>query len=257
MLKVMDNVRLRGFDPLKLTERLEQLVSRGCERKYYRFRSSRFYGGSAVGDVVGCNLRCVFCWSGRARDDPTVGFWVSADEAFRKLMSIASRKGYRFVRLSGGEPTIGWRHLLCLLDKVESYGRHVFILETNGIVLGADKAKACRLSSYSHLHVRLSIKACSPELFTKLTLARPEAFHLQLSAARNLADCNVNFHVAIFASFGDENCWARFLERLAEEAGRDIVEHIEVEYLILYPNVKRRLKLLEKLGVKPRVVFEP
>jgi uncharacterized Fe-S cluster-containing radical SAM superfamily protein len=248
---------IRGFDPLKLGEKLEKLVARDCSRKYYRFRPSRFYGGSAVGDVVGCNLRCMFCWSGRARDDPTVGFWVDHVEAYKRLSTIASRKGYRYIRLSGGEPTIGWRHLTCLLDLVESEGKYLFILETNGIILGADKGKACKLSSYKHLHVRLSLKACSPELFTKLTLAKPEAFQYQLLAARNLADCGVNFHVAIFASFGDEECWAKLIEQLAEYAGPDVVSNLEVEYLLLYPNVKRRLKLLERMGIKPRVAFEP
>jgi uncharacterized Fe-S cluster-containing radical SAM superfamily protein len=248
---------IRGFDPLKLGERLEKLVARNCSRKYYRFRPSRFYGGSAVGDVVGCNLRCLFCWSGRARDDPTVGFWVSANEAYRRLASIARKKGYKYIRLSGGEPTIGWKHLLCLLDLVEADGKYLFILETNGIILGADKGKACQLAKYNHLHVRLSIKACNPELFTKLTLAKPEAFKLQLLAAKHLADCNVDFHVAIFASFGDEKCWASLIEELANMAGPEIVANIEVEYLLLYPNVKRRLKILEKMGIKPRIAYQP
>ena len=94
-------------------------------------------------------------------------------------------------------------------------------------------------------------------MFTKLTLARPAAFKLQLLAAKHLADCNVSFHVAIFASFGDEKCWAQLVEQLAELAGPEIAANLEVEYLLLYPNVKRRLKILERMGIKPRIAYQP
>ena len=250
-------MKIRWFDPEKLGLEQERRVADGSKRKYFRFRGSRFYGGSAVGDVVGCNLRCIYCWSGRARDDPTIGFWVTADEAYRRLRSIARSKGYRIVRLSGGEPTIGWTHLIELLDHFSRERDLVFILETNGILLGYDKSRACQLSEYRNLHVRVSIKACSAELFGKLTLAKPDAFNYQLYAVKNLADCGVDFHVAVFASFGDEQCWANLVSRLAELAGASVVESLEVEYMILYPSVKRRLRMLEKLGLKPRIYYEP
>jgi uncharacterized Fe-S cluster-containing radical SAM superfamily protein len=159
--------------------------------------------------------------------------------------------------LSGGEPTLGWSHLTRLLELMDRDRDLTFILETNGIILGYDRNKACELSEFKNLHVRLSIKACSAELFTKLTLAKPEAFEYQIKAAKNLADCNVDFHIAIFASFGDDRCWANLIEKLASDVGSDILGKIEVEYLILYPNVKRRLKLLERMGIKPRVVYSP
>ncbi|ABM80716.1 radical SAM protein [Hyperthermus butylicus] len=250
-------MRIRGFDPVKLGLELEKRVAENSKRKYSRFRGSRFYGGSAVGDVVGCNLRCVFCWSGRARDDPTIGFWVTAHEAYRRLRGIARSRGYRIVRLSGGEPTIGWSHLTELLDYFSRERGLIFVLETNGIILGYDRSKACQLAEYRNLHVRVSIKACSAELFSKLTAAKPEAFNYQLYAVKNLADCGVDFHVAVFASFGNERCWANFVSRIAEFAGAEVVEGLEVEYMVLYPSVKRRLHALEKLGLKPRIYYEP
>ncbi|MEM4889814.1 MAG: molybdenum cofactor biosynthesis protein MoaA, partial [Thermosphaera sp.] len=58
-----------GLDPFKLTTIAEKQVTRlrngVLERRYYRFRGGRWYGGIATGDVVGCNLRCKFCWSWR------------------------------------------------------------------------------------------------------------------------------------------------------------------------------------------------
>jgi len=253
----MNNLRIRGFDPVKLGLRLEELVQRGEARKYYRFRATRFYGGSSTGDVVGCNLRCIFCWSGRARDDPRLGFFVSPEDAFKKLCGIAKKKNHTYIRLSGGEPTIGWRHLIALLDLVESSNK-MFILETNGILLGAFRNRARELSKFTRLHVRVSIKACNEELFAKLTLANPRAFEYQLLAVNNLADYGVNFHIALFLSYGSDECWRGLIERLIEIAGQEITEMIEPEYLVLYPNVRRRLSLYEKiLGIKPRIVFPP
>ena len=51
------------YDPLKLAELARDVVCKDYRRKYYRFRSARFYGGIATADCLGCCLRCVFCWS--------------------------------------------------------------------------------------------------------------------------------------------------------------------------------------------------
>ncbi len=230
-----------GFDPIELSRRLETLVARDDSRKYYRFRGARFYGGIATGDVVGCNLRCVFCWTGRPRDDPTVGFWVSSSEAYEKLSSIALRSGFRKVRLSGGEPTIGRRHLLSLLERFDEDGRFIFILETNGILIGYDRSYARELSRISIVHVRVSIKACNPEWFYRLTGAKPEAFDYVINAIKNLADYGVSYHVALMVSFGDENCWSKLIRRLYE-IDESIGEKLEPEVIKLYPHVARRLK---------------
>uniref|UniRef100_A0A7C5Z6G6 Molybdenum cofactor biosynthesis protein MoaA n=1 Tax=Ignisphaera aggregans TaxID=334771 RepID=A0A7C5Z6G6_9CREN len=55
------------YDPILLSNDIEKYViymkDSKILRKYYKFRATKFYGGSATGDVVGCNLRCKFCWS--------------------------------------------------------------------------------------------------------------------------------------------------------------------------------------------------
>jgi uncharacterized Fe-S cluster-containing radical SAM superfamily protein len=245
--------QIGGYDPVELAKKLEPLVSRGDLRKYYRFRPTRFYGGIATGDVVGCNLRCVFCWTGPSRDDVRMGFWVSGSEAYEKLSSIASAHGFTKMRLSGGEPTLGWSHLLDLLSYVDS-GDKLFVLETNGVLIGAYPSRARQLSEFRNVHVRVSIKACSPELFAMLTGAKPEAFELQIRAARNLLDHGVSFHVAAMVSFGDERCWARFLEKLAEEVGAEVALNIEPELVKMYPHVARRLKAA---GISPLRYLNP
>ncbi len=237
-----------GFDPLELSERVEKLVVRGDERKYYRFRATRFYGGCVTGDVVGCNLRCVFCWTGRPRDDYSVGEYYSPEEAWRRLERLAVSRGIWKVRLSGGEPTIGFNHLLKLLELAESRGKYLFILETNGVLIGARKEYARALSRFTRVHVRVSIKACSKEWFYKLTGARPSSFQLQLKALENLADYNVSYHPAVVVSFGDNACHSR----LVEEIGRidpEAVGRIEWEIITLYPHVAERLR---RRGLWPR-----
>jgi uncharacterized Fe-S cluster-containing radical SAM superfamily protein len=51
------------YDPVKIAELTGKTVCENNQRKYYHFRPSRFYGGIATADCVGCCLRCVFCWS--------------------------------------------------------------------------------------------------------------------------------------------------------------------------------------------------
>jgi uncharacterized Fe-S cluster-containing radical SAM superfamily protein len=192
-----------GYDPVKLAEGLKGVVCRGLERKYYRFRGGRWYGGIATADCVGCNLRCVFCWGWQVRDNPAkAGFWCTPDEVAGKLAGIARRRGYTQVRISGNEPTLCREHLLAVLDRLEGSGL-AFILETNGILIGHDPSYARDLSKYDFVHVRVSLKGASPEEFARLTGARPEAFELQLKALENLLDYGVSAHPAVMLSFSE------------------------------------------------------
>ena len=51
------------YDPLKLSLKIEQhIIPEGDQRKYYRFRGAKYYGGISTADVVGCNMNCAFCW---------------------------------------------------------------------------------------------------------------------------------------------------------------------------------------------------
>jgi len=244
-----------GYNPLLLGEAVRRMVSRGEERKYYRFRGGRWYGGIATADCVGCNLRCVFCWSGEPRDRPWLSAWrfYTPEEVYGRLRSIALRRRYSQIRISGNEPTLAWQHLLRVLELVEEDGLFTFILETNGIELGADKGKARDLSRFTRIHVRVSLKGASREEFHKLTGARPEFFDLQLNALRHLADYGVPAHPAVMLSFSSQESVKRLLEELGE-IHRDYARELEEEYVFLYPHVVERLK---KAGLTPRVAYHP
>ena len=222
-------------------------------RRYYRFRATRFYGGCVTGDVVGCNLRCKFCWSRRYVLNCMEGRFYKPGEAWGVLEKLLVKTGYSKVRLSGGEPTIGFNHLLKLLEYNEEFGKSLFIIETNGILIGARREYARELSRYSNIHVRVSIKACSRELFNKLTGAIGSALDLQVKALGNLADYGVSHHPAIVSSFGGRECFRRLLEMIREVDPESLL-NVEEEIIVLYPRVRREL---EKAGLKPRIAWDP
>ena len=187
----------RRFDPVELARRTEQIVCRGNERKYTAFYCTGVYGGIATGYSCGCCLRCVFCWVDWSRDFPErYGEFYTPSEAFDRLSSAAQRSGVRKLRVSGAEPTLGKRHLLDLLELVENSFFDLFILETNGILFGADPGYVKAIARFKKPHVRVSLKAGTPHDFARKTGAKPEAFELPFVAIRRLLDCGVSFHVA-------------------------------------------------------------
>ncbi|MDH5443679.1 MAG: radical SAM protein [Hadesarchaea archaeon] len=185
------------FDPIELARETEKIICRGNERKYTAFYATGVYGGIATGYTCGCCLRCFFCWVDWSRDFPErFGKFYSPAEAFEKLSEAAHKYGVRKLRISGAEPTLGREHLLALLELVDNSEFDIFILETNGILFGADENYVKDLSRFKKPHVRVSLKAGNPEAFTRRTGAKPESFELPFRAIRNLLNYGVSFHVA-------------------------------------------------------------
>ena len=240
------------FNPLDLAALTKDLVSRGDGRKkYYRFRSSRFYGGIATADCVGCCLECVFCWSWEATRSPAeTGRFYTAEDVAAKLLGIARKKKYKRLRISGGEPTLDRAHLERVLELVP--GDYEFILETNGILIGDDPTYAEKLSRFRNLYVRVCLKGACEEEFARLTGSVPEGFQLQLEALKNLVSRGIQTHPACNISFSTDEHIMALKERL--KAIHPAFEEFEVEELVLYPNVKERL---DRLGVGYRTAYTP
>ena len=196
----------KPFDPIELAKRIEEIVTRvgveGLERKYTGFYSVPVYGGIATGYAVGCCLRCIYCWSNWSRDYPEkFGTFYSPREAVQKLFG-AAEDGIRYseywrkifprisrLRLSGCEPTIGKEHLLSLLEFVKESKYPLFILETNGMLLGSDPEYVKRLKEFrDKLYVRVSFKAATPEGFTQRTGAIGKYYELPFKALKLLLD---------------------------------------------------------------------
>jgi uncharacterized Fe-S cluster-containing radical SAM superfamily protein len=230
------------FDPIKLAELTRQDVCRDGLRKYYRFRPSKFYGGISTADCVGCCLRCIFCWAWKVVSNPLDhGEFYHSEEVAQRLMRIAGKKHLRQLRISGNEPTIGWEHLMKVLDLID--GRYLFILETNGILLGENEGYAEDLSRFKNLHVRVSLKGTGRDEFSRLTGALPEGFDLQTKALENLIRHGVNCHPACMTSFSPPENIKALRKRL--KTIRSAFEDFEVEEIILYPHVEERLKKID------------
>jgi len=227
------------YDPIKRSEELARVVSRGDLRKYYRFRPARFYGGIATADCVGCFLRCLFCWSWHEVTRPDAcGQFYSPEQAVKNLLSITRKKKYEKIRISGNEPTLARGHLLKVLDLIPS--NFLFILETNGILIGHDQSYARELSRFKNLYVRVSLKGTTEEEFSRLTGCIPEGFSLQLKAIENLYRAGVEVRPAVMVSFSPPENIHALRKRLGQIAHK--LSDIEVEELVLYGDVEERLK---------------
>ncbi len=178
------------------------------------------------------------------------GKFYSPQQVAGKLTNIAYKKGFKQVRISGNEPTLAMAHLLHVLEQIPA--DILFILETNGILIGHDATYAHELSKFENLYVRVSIKGTSEAEFTRLTGAESSGFRLQLGALENLARFNVTTHPAVMVSFSSpENI--KDLKRRLKEIKEDF-EDFEVEDLMLYGLVEERLM---KAGLSYNKCYEP
>jgi len=224
------------------------------ERKYWRFRCDRWYGGIVTADAVGCGLLCKYCWvSDHVMFQPAqIGRFYGPDMVTKILVDMAKKRNIRQLRVSGGEPTIGKMHLLQLLDQLEGKGL-LFILETNGVLIGNDQKYPQDLAKHSFVHVRVSLKGCNEEEFAILTGAKPEGFRLQLKALENLVRARVKCNPAVMTSFSTKESLQQLVEELKKISPR-LADELEIEELILYPSVKRKI---EKHGLNYYSTYTP
>lgn len=256
------------FDPLKLAKDTELIVSRGNLRKYSHFGWTRNYGkGVATGYACGCCLRCVFCWSTQSRDSPEKwGKFYSPSQVVANLTEIARRISVKKARISGAEPTLGKQHLLEVLELIEGTDIERFILETNGILLGADYDYVAKLSEFSKVHLRISLKAGTADDFTRKTGAESYAFNLPFQAIRNIRELGIDYSVAAMSADPrlmtpiERICLIKYLA----EIDPALVLKLEEEVVYAFPDTIKRMKAVGyDLGMSgvhkwfPRFVYVP
>jgi uncharacterized Fe-S cluster-containing radical SAM superfamily protein len=233
------------YDPLEVARVTEEMVCKGDKRKYTSFYATGVYGGIATGYTVGCCLRCIFCWVDLSREYPErYGRLYSPGEAFRELSRAAEKHGVNKLRISGAEPTLGKEHLLALLDLVEDSKYRLFILETNGILFGVDKGYVKRVSKYGKVHVRVSLKAGTPEAFERKTGAKKDAFELPFKAIEHLLDSGASFHVAAMSAdprMMEKEERRRLFEKLIEIDPK-LAKNLEEEVVDPYETALLRLR---------------
>jgi len=186
----------KPFDPLALASQTEDIVCKDSSRRYTDFYCTGVYGGISTGYIVGCCLRCIFCWVDFSREYPwKFGSFCSPQQAFKQLEENAKKKRLKKMRISGGEPTLCRNHLIGLLDLIKGKD-YFFILETNGILFGADEGYIDTLAQYKNIHIRVSLKGGTPEGFERRTGARGNFYELPYHAIKNLMKKKISFHVA-------------------------------------------------------------
>ena len=234
------------YDPVQRHRKIEGFVIQkrigGDLRKYYRFRHDRWYGGIITADAAGCGLVCKFCWvrqesilEGRGE-----GEFLRPEVVAEEILRLMKDKKINQVRISGGEPTIGRQHLLQILN-ILKHRRVRFILETNGILIGEDETYAEELACFPFVHVRVSLKACNEEEFSRLTGADPRGFHLQLAALRNLVKAGASVHPAVMLSFSGREATDQLYHSIWKIDPR-LHSEIEKEEVILSTHVLEKLK---------------
>jgi uncharacterized Fe-S cluster-containing radical SAM superfamily protein len=238
----------KGFDPIALSAATEKVVVDGARRKYVQIgRPLRFYGGTTSATEVGCNLRCKFCFSDKPVWKPKqTGKFYTPQEVFDGLARSARKHGHTIISASASEGTLGRQHLMELLDLVEK-SEFVYVLETNGMILGNDKEYAQALAKYKRLHVRVSIKGDNPDLFHELTGAHPDSYELPFRALIHLIDFGVSCNACLMVSFSDDAGIKRVKSKLFE-IHPGILKSLELEEITMFPKVAQRLS---KKGLKP------
>jgi len=238
----------KGFDPIALSAATEKVVVDGARRKYVQLgRPLRFYGGTTSATEVGCNLRCKFCFSDKPVWKPKqTGKFYTPQQVFDGLAKSARKHRHEIISASASEGTIGREHLMQLLDLVEK-SEFVYVLETNGMILGNDPEYAQALAKYKKLHVRVSIKGDNPELYHELTGAHPDSYELPYKALTHLIDAGVSCNACLMASFSDDAGIER-VQRKLMEIHPGILKSLEIEKITMFPKVAQRLS---KKGLKP------
>ncbi len=187
------------YDPVELAEATQDVVCRHADlaRKYTDVYVAGVYGGIATAYAVGCPLRCIFCWVDDSREYPERRGRFYTPEALVDALWDAVREGYiRKARISGAEPTLCKAHLLAVLPLIEESLFESFMLETNGVLFGADADYARQVARFEKVHVRVSLKAATPEGFQQRTGARGETVDLPFQAIQHLMQAKARFHVA-------------------------------------------------------------
>ncbi|TXT67128.1 MAG: putative Fe-S oxidoreductase [Promethearchaeota archaeon] len=217
------------LNPVELTKKVRAVVCKDNLRKYYRFRNTKFYGGCATADCLGCNLRCIYCWSQKKVWKPrSFGQFYAPKEVATKFLSYKQP----LVRISGGEPTLCRTHLIKVLELIPS--SILFILETNGLLF--DESYIRDLSKFTNLFVRVSLKGINDNTFQIITGAQGKYFSNQLKALQLLRQYKIQHRAAIIPDL--------FIQ--GDIANLDI-KNIEYESLISYPFIT---KALEKKGIE-------
>ena len=168
-----------------------------------------------------------------------MGKLYSPQAVFDGLDRAAQKHNTKIISASASEGTIGRQHLLELLELVDQ-SEYTYVLETNGMILGADRQYVRDLKRFKNLHVRVSMKGCCPDEFHRLTGARRSAYDLPFKALETLIQEGISCNACLSVSFSDEVSINSAKKRLYD-LRPGLLKSLEVERIKLFPKVRKQL----------------
>jgi uncharacterized Fe-S cluster-containing radical SAM superfamily protein len=219
------------IDPLRRAAEVEALVMRGAARLYDldKFRFQKFYGGIVTAGSRGCQLDCGPCWNAARNARPTEGgAFLMPFEVVSRLEKLAGRKTDK-ARISGCEPILGRVSAMHLAEIIEG-SRLQFVIETNGVAIGADPSILDIFNDMDNYRFRISLKATDGLMWERFTATSAYGFVYQQRAIKELVKRHVKHSVAFMTKFIDYN-----------KIDYDNAYALEDENLRYYPGTKARL----------------
>lgn len=231
------------FDPVERAEESERCVMKNRKRLYHRFRPAPYYGGIATADAIGCSFLCSYCWNYKRNLYPErFDKYYSAREVSTNLLKIARKRSFHLFRITGSEPVLGinsFNHLLEVIKNIYQEIPHsIFILETNGLILGYIKDLTKKLR-FKNLWIRISLKGVDHDSFERITGAKRDYFHYPVIALKELEAQGVKAWPAVMKDLFTEEEIRRLKVFLQEY---DIQAKLEYEVLERYPFVLENME---------------
>ena len=140
-------------------------------------------------------------------------------------LAVASKNARKQISASNKKSKSHEGMMSVVLGKMRLDGS--FVIETNGVSLGADPSLIDILKPLQNIHVRLCIKAHSGADFEKITGAMSEGLAYQLAATKALRKMGISHTIAVMQPFVDPDCLP--------------VPVDEIEDLISYGSTERNL----------------
>ena len=246
-------------DPLLLSSETSVLVEQGSRRRISRIVLAGACQGCVTLYVAGCNLRCIHCWADDTREDPGRCELLSPLEAARQVGRFLDEdrllRGQGLIRLSGGEPILS-KSSIQFIARLRGLLDQDMIVETNGILLGADESLAEELARIrpSPPKVRLSLKAAWPESFERLTGAVGWASELPFIGIQRLQRAGIPFDleaVSLCPDLISEEERQDLLARLGRMNG-GLLSFLSEEALTPYPKTIERMEQARKAREAPQ-----
>jgi uncharacterized Fe-S cluster-containing radical SAM superfamily protein len=255
------------FDFLERSSKRDSEVGRDegkgiFSRKYTSVTFDRFYGGSITCRSLGCNLDCAYCFNSTKNKNPenfgkfftSVGMFEKILAQYNKHSSTSSSTSSSstsstssssassnpiVIRMTGTEAIMGqntFNHLNKLIELVLSnIDNCIFIIETNGIMLGINPYLISQLYKSNRLYIRICFKGKDPDTFSKTTGTFKEYYEYQHTAVEEIEKRGINCMLAIADIYGD-------IENICEMYP---TKSIEKEKIICYnKTIKERMKKL-------------